>query len=596
MRPNEALDFFAYNLPLGQHRKKCPVCSDTRKKNKNETCLSLNVDHERVIFKCHHCDWSGIHPNNRSKVFMQPDHINAHRVNKLNKKSLNKQSVDWLNTRGISKETAVEAGLFFTDHYISSEQKVVPCVGFPYRVNDVDQGAKIRSIEAKGFSCTNSLRSFFNIDNVEQDEAMVIVEGEMDALSFLQAGFNSVVSVPNGAAAKSDANSRIGELDPDEDKSFTFLWEARDKLDKAKKIIIATDADPSGQSMAEEMARRIGKDRCHKIAWEGGCKDANDALLKYGEEYLLERIEQSEPWPIAGVYEVNTFRDEVIKMYDEGMVGGLSTGFDNVDKLYTVMEGQLTVVTGTPSHGKSEFIDQLMFNLSKNYGTKFAICSFENEPRTHLQKLVAKYCEKPFFEGSNLRLSKSELNDALDFFQEHFIVLHHRQSTMVTLDDILERLRISVLRYGIRGAVIDPYNYIQQPRDSNETHWISSMLTRVRVFAQSFGIHIWFIAHPTKTYSVGGSNPVPKGNDISGSAAWFAKADFGLTVHRPEPSQSLCEIHCWKCRYSWCGSQGQTALMFDTLTSSYRQLGYQDRYQDEEDSDDGEFRWDKVPF
>ena len=587
MKPNEALDFFAYNLPIGQHKKKCPVCSSSRKKHRNDPCLSLNVDHDRVIFKCHHCDWSGIHPNNRSHISMQADQVNAQRFRKLEKKPLSKQAVDWLHSRGISKDTAVEAELFCTDHYISSEGKEVPCIGFPYKHNHLDQGAKIRSLSSKGFSCTNALRHFFNSDSVGEDDEIVIVEGEMDAMAFMQAGVSTVWSVPNGAVVKTNKNSPRGEFNEHLDKSFAFLWNARDQLSNAKKIIIAADSDEAGVAMAEEIARRIGKDRCHKIVWPDDCKDANDALLKRGENFLVECVEKAQPWPVAGVYQVESFREQVMQMYHEGVVGGLSTGFGNVDRLYTVMEGQLTVVTGTPSHGKSEFVDQLMFNLAQNYGTRFAICSFENDPKTHLSKLVSKFSGKPFFEGSTPRLGQDELNEALDFLQEHFIFLHHRESNMATLDDILERLRIAVLRHGIRGAVIDPYNYIQQPKDSNETHWISSMLTKIRVFAQSFGIHVWFVAHPTKGYArEGGSNPVPKGNDISGSAAWFAKADFGLTVYRPDPEQSLCEIHCWKVRYSWCGSQGHTALMFDKLTSRYRELGYQDRYQESEDSED----------
>ena len=52
------------------------------------------------------------------------------------------------------------------------------------------------------------------------------------------------------------------------------------------------------------------------------------------------------------------------------------------------------------------------------------------------------------------------------------------------------------------------------------------MLTQLRIFAQSHGIHLWFVAHPTKMMrDSNGKIPAPKGYDISGSAAWFAKAD-----------------------------------------------------------------------
>jgi len=80
------------------------------------------------------------------------------------------------------------------------------------------------------------------------------------------------------------------------------------------------------------------------------------------------------------------------------------------------------------------------------------------------------------------------------------------------------------------------------------------------------------VAHPTKMLRGNDGNvPVPKGYDISGSAAWFAKADVGMSVHRPDPAMSpISEIHIWKCRFSWVGKQGHTELTFDVPTSSYK--------------------------
>ena len=100
------------------------------------------------------------------------------------------------------------------------------------------------------------------------------------------------------------------------------------------------------------------------------------------------------------------------------------------------------------------------------------------------------------------------------------------------------------------------------------------MLTRVRLFAQAHGLHVWFVAHPAKMVrNAEGKVPAPKGYDISGSAAWFAKADHGITVHRPDPTRSVAsEIHSWKSRFSWLGKQGQCTLYFNTTTSAYSEL------------------------
>ena len=574
MTAQEALHEYARTLDGGQHKKECPQCGKTRKKNKHDKCLSISVESDHMLYNCHHCGWNGRHSMEEPKKIPQLQNLDSARMKKINKLKLTDEALAFLRSRCISEGVARDAGLFSLKHYINAEQAMVNCIGFPYVAKGEESGAKIRSIKTKGFSCTNALRSFFNIDNVIAGEVIFIVEGEIDALSLKEVGVDSVVSVPNGAVAKLST----GQVDPREDRGFSFLWDAREILDKAEKIVIATDADSSGKAMAEEIARRLGKERCWQIHWPQDRKDANEVLVQDGRATLVDILENPKPWPVAGVYDANNYRDSVMQMYSEGIVGGLSTGYEQVDELYTTVGGQLTVVTGMPSSGKSEFIDQIMMNQAVNYGHKFAVCSFENEPRLHIAKFLSKYTGKPFFEGNTPRLDENEFSQAFDFVDEHFIFLHHQESDMTTLDDIIDRLKIAVMRHGIRGAVIDPYNYIDRPKDMAETEWISQMLTRLRVFAQSSEIHLWFVAHPTKMPREGGTIPVPKGNDIAGSAAWFAKADFGLTVHRPNPETNVSEIHCWKCRYNWCGRQGQTELIFDRITSRYREQGFQDRY------------------
>jgi twinkle protein len=214
-----------------------------------------------------------------------------------------------------------------------------------------------------------------------------------------------------------------------------------------------------------------------------------------------------------------------------------------------------------------------MVNMAQSKGWKFAICSFENEPRLHIAKLISKFTRKPFFEGSTDRITPKDLQAGKEFVQSHFSFLYQADGSLSSVESIIERLKVAVMRHGVRGAIIDPYNYIQKSKDISETDWVSEVLTRLRVFAQAHGIHLWFVAHPTKMMrDKDGTVPVPKGYDISGSAAWFAKADIGLSVHRPDPVNSMTsQIHIWKCRFAWVGKQGQADLDFDTVTSTYKE-------------------------
>jgi twinkle protein len=178
------------------------------------------------------------------------------------------------------------------------------------------------------------------------------------------------------------------------------------------------------------------------------------------------------------------------------------------------------------------------------------------------------YKEKRFFNGDN-RMSDDERKDAFKWVDDHFSFLTSESAEPATIDSILSRLKVAVSRTGIRGAVIDPYNYIETTRDTTETESISNMLTKIQAFAKAYGVHVWFVAHPAKMQRSGSELPRPDGMSISGSMAWWAKADVGLTVHRQE---FHTEIVIWKCRYRWVGTQGEMKLQFQKETGTYKEV------------------------
>jgi len=65
-----------------------------------------------------------------------------------------------------------------------------------------------------------------------------------------------------------------------------------------------------------------------------------------------------------------------------------------------------------------------------------------------------------------------------------------------------------------------------------------------------------------------GTYAVPKGMNISGSMAWYAKSDIGLTVSR-SANNGLVEVHNWKTRNKHVGKMGVAYLEFDVPTGRY---------------------------
>jgi twinkle protein len=232
----------------------------------------------------------------------------------------------------------------------------------------------------------------------------------------------------------------------------------------------------------------------------------------------------------------------------------------------TIRPGELSVVTGVPGSGKSEFIDALAINLAQSHGWRFAMCSFENPPAEHIAKLAEKYSGLPFWDGPSRRMSEMELLRAMEWIGNQFHLIRFDDEAP-TIEAILERARAAVLRHGIRGVVIDPYNEIEHRRPPNmtETEYVSQLLGKVRRFAQHHGVHVWFVAHPAKMpRDSSGSRPVPTLYDISGSANWVNKADIGVVIHRnTDKDPTLTEVQVRKVRFKSVGKIGTVGFRRD---------------------------------
>ena len=149
--------------------------------------------------------------------------------------------------------------------------------------------------------------------------------------------------------------------------------------------------------------------------------------------------------------------------------------------------------------------------------------------------------------------------------------MDHTRDGPTTIDGILKVASASVMQMGCRILVIDPYNFIELPPSDRETDAISKMLTKVQKWAKAHDTHVFFIAHPTKIAPDRRSEKkvVVTGHDIAGSAAWFAKADIGLSVWRHPQDLEPPEAIVWKCRWSWLGRHGSCQLGFDRVTGRW---------------------------
>ncbi|CAJ2657864.1 unnamed protein product [Trifolium pratense] len=483
--------------------------------------------------------------------------------------------VAYFSERLISNETLHRNGVMQRKY----DDQIV--IAFTYRRNRALISCKYRDINKNFWQEANTEKIFYGLDDIVGESDVIIVEGEMDKLAMEEAGFRNCVSVPDGAPPSVSSK----EVPPEEkDAKYQYLWNCKDELKQASRIIIATDGDAPGQALAEELARRIGKEKCWRVRWpkkgkSDDCKDANEVLMYLGPDALKEAIENAELYPIRGLFNFRDYFDEIDAYYHQtlGYDTGLPTGWNNLNGLYNVVPGELTIVTGVPNSGKSEWIDALLCNLNQSAGWKFALCSMENKVREHARKLLEKHMKKPFFNSRYAedvkRMSLEEYEQGKVWLSDTFYLIRCEDDALPNIKWVLDLAKAAVLRYGVRGLVIDPYNELDHQRSPNqtETEYVSQMLTMIKRFAQHHGCHVWFVAHPRQLQNWNGG--APNLYDISGSAHFINKCDNGIVIHRNRDPEAgpidQVKVCVRKVRNKVAGTIGEATLSYNRITGEY---------------------------
>jgi twinkle protein len=297
--------------------------------------------------------------------------------------------------------------------------------------------------------------------------------------------------------------------------------------------------------------------------------------MKAGKTELMNCILTAEPYPVEGIHYANSRKDELTSLYYNGYPDGAKTGWKNIDDRLTFYEGTLTTITGFPSHGKSNFVDELMLRLCIKNGWKFGVFSVENgKIEIHLQRLCEILIGKPLLPNYNGQMTKEEKDKALEFINENiFFILPDKEE--FTLSNIMSAASYLVLKHGIKGMIIDPWNCILHDfAGDTETRYIEKTLNKLTYFERDKGIHLFLVAHPAKPLISKSNKPQPPDlYSISGSANWFNKSEIGITVWR-EFDKDLemtkhTQIKITKTKHKFIGRTGSVLFDFDVKSQRF---------------------------
>lgn len=479
--------------------------------------------------------------------------------------------------RKLSTLTIKKANLTTEKRYVSEIKKEIDCICFPY----IDENGEIVNIKYRGFyksgnkakryfsNTAQSKATFYGIHELtEETEEIIIVEGEIDKLTIDEVfsgediGNDICLSVPNG----------VNSLN-----SITTCW---DLLKDVRMFYIFVDDDEAGKKLQAELCRRLGKEKCKVVPKKGG-KDANEIFVKYGKEGIKECIEAAKYAPIDGEILPSMLLDKLTTLFKYGVPAGYTTGFTKLDNMFTWGMSQLTIITGIPQHGKSNWFNQILVKLVELHGLKGGFYSPEyGGEEFHIQELqqilIGKcYPIQRIAEYANGRLmNEDEFNLSYEFIKYGFVFTDIEKPT---IENVISTIIALIRRYGLNFFVIDPFNRLTEEGDTKK--FINRLLTELNRLKVMYNVHIVVIAHPTKMkkdfeFEIPDTGEkeklysVPTAYDISGSSDWYNQADNIITVYRNMITDDVT-TYFQKVKKKGFGKIGYVDWEYDVISGRY---------------------------
>ncbi len=537
----------------------CPKCNESRQKHKNVPCLTVNDESDNQWYHCNHCGWSGNLGSDEKYVRVIKESRMPKDIGQV--ATYSKEVRDYWEKRGIDFKIALGRKIF----EFSMARK--PVLGFPTYMSHTLVDVKYLDINWKKGQETpkwwNMKKEFgtrtlpWGIEqlNFPPEELKVVIwtEGHIDALTWEQCGYKNILSVPSGAPSP-DAKNFEHEFDYLNDP-FT-----KSVLADVQLHIIGTDNDIPGKKLRNHLALLLGKEKCKYINYPIGYKDINEVykgvkiedkeVLALGKGGVDECYLNLSSFPIAGVIRPMDVKEELDTYAREGFTPGLKCGTPEIDRLFTLKQKRLVVITGLPGAGKSTFIrwyitEVIRFNEPMNL--KFGWFSPENRPVSReYAKMTEVVTGQYFREGWYNSMTKELRDRTLRYIGQHLFVISPDRRNFDTFNGKIKADKVNTLSAlfeylvylkkteDIFGYIIDAWNKIEheQPKNLTETAYISSQLDNILDFNEFYDLNGIIIAHPTKIEKVGINYRMPCLYDIKGSSAWKEKSDIGIIAHR----------------------------------------------------------------
>jgi len=225
---------------------------------------------------------------------------------------------------------------------------------------------------------------------------------------------------------------------------------------------------------------------------------------------------------------VSEFTQEILDAQHTTFSKGWSCGWNIGDENLSFKRGYTSYVYSHPAQGKTIFVIETLLHLAKNDNLNICIYSPETGGRSDMiWNLIQVYTGKRLYGKNAHKISKEEINLALEFIDKHFVVLEHNpfvnnKLERFTVKNIFNQVHMAEKEYDIKIDVlcIDPFNLLDREIEEDKkqiSDYVLASLSFINSASRKMNLHTILVAH-----LAGDENITDKSTGIEYSAKPFA--------------------------------------------------------------------------
>lgn len=338
----------------------------------------------------------------------------------------------------------------------------------------------------------------------DDTKRILITEGEIDAMSVDQMCSNiPTLSMPTGAS------------------NLDWINNDYERLQQFEKIYILTDMDNAGEQAAQKIAKRLGLTRCYRVSLPTGYKDANDFLTskEHGKPSFESLMDASKTYDPQQLRSANDYSQGVLEEIERNDIERTENNFIWPDLPFRFRQGEMTVVTGYPGHGKSQAVYQMILHEMINNERRVCIASFEIPAKNMLFNLL--------WMMNGRSPTQETLDKDLQVFSDRLWFIESDDEGTSSWEELREDFLYSNRRFGCDLFVVDALMHLTKKGDAEGTDKVAKQSAK---FCVSNDCSLLLVCHADAKKH--GSDRVAEVEDVLGGQGIGGAAHNVMVVWR----------------------------------------------------------------